>query len=938
MATLGSLNIGDCVYDPLTYSDYEKQGSSEGFKQPSSCMQWVIIGKNKDGNNTVTLMSQNGRPDSYYDQKEPNNPNTDIAQHGDSRYHYSNIFQYLNKDASSNWWVKSHTYDTVYNYNNEKPAFLYRFSDALKSKLISTDRRTYLPTIYGGGYTTSSGKVHMLSASEFFGVDKVQYDEGSQYEYFANHSIYANTRSTYYSNDVASAYQTTFVSSTYVEYSTRSYSLYGQECDNYRVDPVIIVLPSNTTVSTRKYRTYFNNEIGSTNPGYYALVNMPLAIEMDFGDEGTGWSGATYTRDYVGTRFICRVYDEKSTANELKICKDDVSNVVYRTTNIIEGQEYTYELDTPEWELNEQHTYYFIASNMNGDTVQYTRQVKRGNAIPRVEIDVKNDGFNTYERIGDCAKSPTVRFFVYDNDEEESEQDIYLYVTKYVGSLHPQYTPQLMGVLKSGNVADITVPIDFWKAYTRRSQYDTEDTMCFVVSSVEYTGEILYATRSASLYFKKITPAPYITVESTNVGRKNIGFTVKYTPHIDTDYTITKVEIYIDNILKDTVNSPVPDNELAYEITKAALYDMTLGNHTIGFKVYDDIGQNTITNVAFTRYNDAPNIIATQSLGNKNLGFSSEFSVSDTESDTMNVRVYVDDVTSTPIFSQDDVPTGSRFTYEVTKAKLYTLSLGQHTIKIVATDAYDSTTVNATFTRTNNAPVIVANQETSVHYEDFDVTYTVTDSEQDATNLVFKIGSSTIATVNDVPLGVEQTQTISISGLGYGSKILSITATDSQGKTSTKTLQFTIRSEPVITAPEIGKKSEPFTGTFKVDDPDGDSLYVKVTLDSDIGLLELNNAPHNQNITYVVTEQIFNELSLGQHSITIFLKDIDQNVVTKVLNFTVASMPVIEIDTPLPASITKPVSVNIRVSDEDGDMVTVKAYIDSTEIPVEEED
>ena len=922
--TIGHLNVGNMVYDPLTYSG-EIQGGTDGFHDASHCQRWIIIGKNIDGNNTVTLMNEKGILfwNYYFDYKEETNPIADRAQDGYSRYSMSNIFQALNSDVASNWYTPKHTYDAVNDLDNREPGALYTFSSNLKSLLKTFSKPVAKPSNDGGGVESVSGKVHLLSENEITGAGLST--EGSQYPFFQNLSTtihLTGSRSAKNDNGTISDHEI-------IRYIYKNYSGFQKTDDkaNSVQNPnAIIVVPD--TIKISDWGKYKDTPISTNSGQYYAMLNMPLAVEIETRQ-------SIYKNEVV--RAVLNIIDEEHNNLTLKVYRDTNTEVFSKTIQKSGLNEIVlFEDDSAaNWELYESHTYTYEITNSDNETISYTYTYRRNNYYPDIQIfDESTQSYKTSITLGELTKSPTVNFLVSDSDIDVDEQ-VYVYVSER-NFLAKNYKIEYVGTYTTFDNDTVKIPIEFWKQLPDSS---SNEYIYLIATNVEWDGETAqYNNKCASIYCRKSTPAPYITVESTNIGRKNIGFTVKYTPRIDTDYTITKVEIYVDNILKDTVNTPVPGNELAYEITKAALYDMTLGNHTITFRVYDDLGQNTATNVAFTRYNDAPNIIATQSLGNKNLGFSSEFSVSDTESDTMNVRVYVDDVTSTPIFSQDDVPTGSRLLYEVTKAKLYTLSLGQHTIKIVATDAYDSTTVNATFTRTNNAPVVNASQETSVHYENFDVTYTVTDAEQDSTNLVFKIGSSTIGTVTDVPLGVEQTRTIDISGLGYGSKTLSIVATDSQGKTSTKTMQFTISSVPVITAPEIGKKSEPFTGTFKVDDPDGDSLYVKVTLDSDIGLLELNNAPHNQNITYAVSDQIFNELSLGHHSITIFLKDVDQNVVTKVLDFTVASMPVIEIDTPLPASITKPLSVNVRVSDEDGDTVTVKAYIDSTEIPVEEED
>ena len=108
MATLGSLNIGDYVYDPRTYridTQFSPQGDSIGNKRAYQCIRWRVIGKNVDRVNSVTLCADvygNLNIGITFDSPEPTNPNSDKAEHGNSNYKLSNVLQWLNSDASGN--------------------------------------------------------------------------------------------------------------------------------------------------------------------------------------------------------------------------------------------------------------------------------------------------------------------------------------------------------------------------------------------------------------------------------------------------------------------------------------------------------------------------------------------------------------------------------------------------------------------------------------------------------------------------------------------------------------------------------------------------------------------------------------------------------------------------------------------------------------------
>jgi hypothetical protein len=532
----------------------------------------------------------------------------------------------------------------------------------------------------------------------------------------------------------------------------------------------------------------------------------------------------------------------------------------------------------------------------------------------------------------------------------------------------------------------------------------------------------------------KSTPAPYIDIESTSIGRKNTSFIVKYTPKIDTIQTITNLKIYLDDTETLLVNydNPTPDVELSYEITKSALYDMSIGQHTLIFVVKDDLNQSTTTNATFTRYNDAPNVITETSLGDKNLGFTGSFTVQDSESDISSVNVYIDDTSGNPIVSIENVTTGTLISYEVSKSMLYDLGLGNHNIIIVAADDNGSTTTNVSFTRTNNAPAISGNnalgnvnnpitdtltvsdvegdvfdvsfyidnsitpfyevndindetqisytlsrelldtisignhtirvvatddvgqsntfnvsftrynispnvtisQDDVIHNGDFNVEYTVTDTDSADVSVVFLVDNNIVVPAQTVSVGQEHIQTIPMTNVSFGSHTLKIRVNDiyTSETPTEETLNFIYNSLPVIQADAIGKVADGFIEVVSVSDTDLDSVDLSVFIDDVIQVANIENVAHNTPINVTVSGVTFNSLAYGSHNLNIYAKDTHNQQTVKNVSFEKHSKPSISIDTQIPEEVTSAFSVTVTYENADGGDVSIKAYIDNQEI------
>lgn len=128
-----------------------------------------------------------------FDAKEPNNSYTYRQKSGNNRYLYSNLLQWLNSDASSNWYTAQHSADqspdstsyvSVNPYTSEV-GFLTNFSTKLKESLMTTSKITVKNTTDGGGSETVSSKVWLLSTTEIGLANENNIAEGSIYAYYS---------------------------------------------------------------------------------------------------------------------------------------------------------------------------------------------------------------------------------------------------------------------------------------------------------------------------------------------------------------------------------------------------------------------------------------------------------------------------------------------------------------------------------------------------------------------------------------------------------------------------------------------------------------------------------------------------------------------------------------------------------------------------------
>ena len=151
---------------------------------------------------------------------------------------------------------------------------------------------------------------------------------------------------------------------------------------------------------------------------------------------------------------------------------------------------------------------------------------------------------------------------------------------------------------------------------------------------------------------------------------------------------------------------------------------------------------------------------------------------------------------------------------------------------------YSAYTTSGDIAVIHNQPPVISgsNADLGIKRADFTYQYSVTDPDGDTVNVVEKIDGKTIATKNAITLGA--TQTLSVSGntftaLTNAKHTITITATDSAGNSTVRTLTFTksIAGFVITLSAPLEADSQPTRANVKVtrDIPAGGTFKVEVT-------------------------------------------------------------------------------------------------------------
>ena len=243
-----------------------------------------------------------------------------------------------------------------------------------------------------------------------------------------------------------------------------------------------------------------------------------------------------------------------------------------------------------------------------------------------------------------------------------------------------------------------------------------------------YIAAFQYASVGFRPVLEVLNTDPLISDSDRDLGDKNSNFTITYTvDDSDSGDVLTATE----SIDGQTTKSFAPTRNSVNTIT-VPVYELSLGSHTVKVVVTDGQGGTATRTWTFTRTNAAPTISGTDTnLGDKNLGFTYQYTVDDADGDTLTVVEALNDETLRTI---NNAPRGEALNVTITGEKLYSLSLNSvNTITITVTDGKGGTACRRlTFKRTNSAPAISgADTDLGLKTGSFAENYTITDVEGD---------------------------------------------------------------------------------------------------------------------------------------------------------------------------------------------------------------
>ena len=289
---------------------------------------------------------------------------------------------------------------------------------------------------------------------------------------------------------------------------------------------------------------------------------------------------------------------------------------------------------------------------------------------------------------------------------------------------------------------------------------------------------------------------PLISDSDRNLGDKNQDFTIEYTVNdSDSGDVLTATE----SIDGRTTKSFAPTRNFKNTIT-VNVRELSLGPHTVKVVVTDGQGGTATRTWTFNRVNSAPTISGTDTnLGDKNIGFTYNYTVNDADGDAVTVVEKLNDET---IRTLNNAPKGEQLSISITSEKLYTLGLNTvNNLVIEASDGQGGTSYRRlTFKRTNSAPSISGeDKDLGQQTGSFAETYTVTDVEGDNVVVTEFVDDQEIRSYQ-ATLGEEETIELSREKwltLTNGAHQLRVEAVDGNFATSVRVWNFS-KKETVI--------------------------------------------------------------------------------------------------------------------------------------------
>lgn len=318
--------------------------------------------------------------------------------------------------------------------------------------------------------------------------------------------------------------------------------------------------------------------------------------------------------------------------------------------------------------------------------------------------------------------------------------------------------------------------------------------------SARYCGwnssSIRYALYGFRPVLEILNTDPLISDSDRNLGDKNQNFAIEYTvDDADSGDVLTATE----SIDGRTTKSFAPTRNFKNTIT-VNVRELSLGPHTVKVIVTDGQGGTATRTWTFTRVNSAPTISGSDTnLGDKNVGFTYNYTVDDADGDEVTV---VEKLNDEVLRTVNNAPKGEQLSVSITSEKLYALGLNTvNNLVISASDGQGGTTYRRlTFKRTNSAPAISGQDEDlGQQTGSFAEKYTVTDVEGDNVVVTEYIDDKQIRSYQ-ATLGQEETIELSRENwlvLANGNHQLRVEAVDGNFATSVRVWNFS-KKETVI--------------------------------------------------------------------------------------------------------------------------------------------
>mgnify|MGYP001080284577 FL=1 len=235
------------------------------------------------------------------------------------------------------------------------------------------------------------------------------------------------------------------------------------------------------------------------------------------------------------------------------------------------------------------------------------------------------------------------------------------------------------------------------------------------------------------------------------------------------------------------------------------------------------------------------------------------------------------------IRSLSNAPQNQNLTLTITQEKWDTLAINtEHTITIEANDGKGGVTVRTLkFTKTN-APPVISGTDTNLGDKNmpFSYTYQVSDPDGDPVTVVERLNGTALQTRTNVAQNTDLTITIDKETL-YSLAVdtmhtISIEASDDKGNKAYRNVTFRrVNAAAVIettTPDDLGEVFAPPTITYKVSDPEGDSITVTEYLNGQL-LRTAEDVTPNEEMAVTIPWDTWVKLKPREHTVKVRATD-----------------------------------------------------------------